>query len=189
MHQRVLRLTLVFLLAACSKTADTSAATPSTTATSGPSVPDGKNPAALVAALDSSTMAAMEQKTGTWQSADAASEWRSRASGGKIRMVDERMTVGETSSRRISHYFTDDGKLAAFIEFRIQTVMASDKSPSQQFVLMKLEFAGDSVSHREKTVDGKAQPIEAYEIDNARKHSMEMLATAQSAASTAPAKP
>lgn len=186
MYKRVVRTTLVLLLAACSKTADTSAAA---TATSGPSVPDGKNPAALVAALDSSTMAAMEQKTGTWQSADAASEWRSRASGGKIRMVDERMKVGETSSRRISHYYTDDGKLSALIEFRIQTVMASDKSPGQQFVLMKLEFAGDSVSHQEKTVDGNPQPIEPYEIDNARKHSMEMLATAQSAASTAPAKP
>jgi len=177
------RAVLVFSIVACSRTADT----PPIAA--GPKLPDGRVPTALVQALDTNTMKAMEQRTGQWQEADASSEWRAMASGGKIRVIDETMRVGETSSRRVTHYFTDDGKLAAYYEFRIQTVNAGDRPPAKQFVLFKLEFQSDTVSHSEKTVDGAAQPIEKFEVENARKHSMVLLDAAKSAPVTTPAKP
>ena len=177
------RALLVVSIAACSKTSDAPAVG------AGPKLPDGREPIALVQALDTNTMMAMEQRTGRWQEADASSDWRAMASGGKIRVVDETMRVGESSSRRVTHYFTDDGKLAAYYEFRIQTVNATDRQPTKQFVLFKLEFQGDTVSHSEKTVDGAAQPIQAFEVENARKHSMVLFDAAKSAPVTTPAKP
>lgn len=177
------RAVLVLSMVACSKTSDTPPIAV------GPKLPDGRVPTALVQALDTNTMKAMEQRTGQWQEADASSDWRAMASGGKIRVVDETMRVGETSSRRVTHYFTDDGKLAAYYEFRIQTVNAGDRPPSKQFVLFKLEFQSDTISHSEKKVDGAAQPIEGYEVENARKHSMVLFDAAKSAPVTNPAKP
>lgn len=175
----------VVIVAACSKTADA----PAPKVANGPTLPDGRTPAALVNALDSATMVRMEQRTGEWSEADASSKWRAMASGGKIRLIDETMTVGESSSRRITHYFTDDGKPAAFIEFRIQTVTSGSKSPEKQFVLFKLEFAGDSTTRTEKTVNGVGQPVQPFEIENARKHSMVLFAAAQTAPVSTPAKP
>ena len=177
------RAVLVVSIAACSKTPDAPAVG------AGPKLPNGREPTALVQALDTNTMMAMEQRTGRWQEADASSDWRAMASGGKIRVVDETMRVGETSSRRVTHYFTDDGKLAAYYEFRIQTVNATDRQPTKQFVLFKLEFQSDTVSHSEKTVDGAAQPIQTFEVENARKHSMVLFDAAKSAPVTTPAKP
>jgi hypothetical protein len=133
-------------------------------------------------------MASMEQRTGDWQEADASSRWRAMASQGKIRLIDETMKVGESSTRRVTHYFTDDGKPAAYIEFRMQTVMASDRQPSKQFVLMKLEFSGDSTTLKEKTVDGVSQPVQPFEVETARKHSMALFTAAQSAPVTSPAR-
>ncbi|MBC8087589.1 MAG: hypothetical protein H7Z40_09995 [Phycisphaerae bacterium] len=184
MRIHVLPAALLILALACSKTAD---APPDLA--KGPNLPDGKNAPALITALDSVTMAGMEQKTGVWQDADASSEWRARLSSGKVRVIDERLLVGEGSSRRITHYFTDEGKLAAAIEFRIQTVQGTDRPASQQFVLLKLEFTGDSATLTEKTVDGESVPVLPFEIENARKHSMDLLAAAGSAPATVPAKP
>lgn len=179
----VVHAALVLSLIACGKTADTPAAA------AGPKLPDGRVPTELVSALDTNTMKAMEQRTGNWQEADATSQWRGMASGGKVRMIDETMHVGETSTRRVTHYFTDDGKLAAYYEFRIQMVSAGDRPPSKQFVLFKLEFQSDTISRSEKSVDGEAQPIQPFEVENARKHSMALLAAAKSAPVTSPAKP
>lgn len=184
MRLQVLPAALLVLVMACSKTAD---APPDVA--KGPVLPDGKNPSVLITALDSVTMAGMEQKTGVWQDADASSEWRARLSAGKVRVVDERMLVGEGSSRRITHYYTHEGTLAAAIEFRIQTVLNTDRPAAKQFVLMKLEFTGDSATLSEKTVDGESVPILPFEIENARKHSMDIFAAAQSGPATAPAKP
>ena len=174
---------MVAVIVACSKTADA----PKVAA--GPVLPDGLIPSTLVQSLDSATMVRMEQRTGAWSEADASSKWRAMASGGKIRLIDETMMVGESSTRRITHYFTDGGKPAAFIEFRIQTVLSGNKSPQKQYVLFKLEFSGDSTIHTEKTVNGAPQPVEPFEIENARKHSMTLLSAAQSAAISSPAKP
>ena len=174
---------VVLVTAACNKTAD------APKIATGPLLPDGRTPSLLVEALDSATMVKMEQRTGDWSEADASSKWRAMASDGKVRLIDETMTAGENSSRRITHYFTDSGKLAAFIEFRIQTVMTGNKSPEKQFVLFKLEFQNDSTTHAEKSVNGTAQPVESFEIDNARKHSMTLLSAAQSAPVSSPAKP
>lgn len=184
MRPQILPAALLLLVFACTKPAD---APPP--AAKGASIPDGKNPSAMVAALDSAKMAAMEQKTGAWQDADASSEWRARLSDGKVRVIDERMNVGEGSTRRITHYFTDEGKLAAAIEFRIQTIAGTDRPPSKQFVLMKLEFTGDSATLSEKSVDGSSVPILPFEIENARKHSMDLFKAAQATPSSAPAKP
>ncbi|MEP6835202.1 MAG: hypothetical protein ABJB74_17580 [Gemmatimonas sp.] len=177
------RVVLVFALLACSKTSDA----PSVAA--GPKLPDGRVATELVTALDTNTMKAMEQRTGNWQEADASSAWRAMSSGGKVRMIDETMHVGETSSRRITHYFTDDGQLAAYYEFRIQSVISSDRSPTKEYVLFKLEFQNDAVSHSEKTVNGAAQPIEPFEIENARKHATVLFDAAKSVPVTSPAKP
>lgn len=184
MRFQLLPAALVMFVMACTKTADTPPDVPK-----GPAIPDGQNPAALVAAMDSATMAAMPQQTGNWQDADASSEWRARLSEGQVRVIDERMTVGEGSSRRITHYFTDDGKLASSIEFRIQTIAGTDRPPSKQFVLMKLEFAGNSATLSEKTVDGSSVPVLPFEIENARKHSMDLLRAAQVAPASTPPKP
>lgn len=177
------RAALVLLLMACGKTADAPAIA------AGSKLPDGRVPTALVQALDTNTMKAMEQRTGNWQEADASSEWRAMTSGGKVRVIDETIRVGETSRRRVTHYFTDDGKLAAYYEFRIQTVSAGDRPPAKQFVLFKLEFQRDTISHSEKTVDGATQRIETFEVENARKHSMVLFDAAKSAPVTTPAKP
>ncbi len=174
---------LICSMAACSKTSD---APP---VGGGPTLPDGRVPSALVQALDTNTMRAMEQRTGSWKDADASSEWRAMASNGKVRMIDETMHVGETGTWRVTHYFTDAGKLAAYYEFRIQQVTSGDRPPAQQFVLFKLEFQNDTVSHSEKTVDNAPQPIQPFEIENVRKHSMALFALAQSAPVTTPAKP
>lgn len=174
---------LVLSLSGCNKTAD------APKVATGPSLPDGRTPSLLIQALDSATMVRMEQRTGNWSEADAASKWRAMASGGKIRLIDETLTAGESSTRRTTHYFTEDGKPAAYIEFRIQTVMTGDKSPEKQFVLLKLEFTGDSASKVEKTVNGVAQPVQPFEIENARKHSMVLFGAAQSAPVTSPATP
>lgn len=179
----VLQTVLALSIAACSKNADTPAVG------GGPKLPDGRVPSALVQALDTNTMKAMEQRTGDWQDADASSKWRAMASGGKVRLIDETMHVGESSTRRVTHYFTDDGKLAAYYEFRIQTVTAGDRPPAKQYVLFKLELVGDSISRSEKTVDGAAQPVQPFEIENARKHSLALLDAAKSAPVTTPAKP
>ena len=111
------------------------------------------------------------------------------ASNGKVRMIDETMHVGETGTWRVTHYFTDAGKLAAYYEFRIQQVTSGDRPPAQQFVLFKLEFQNDTVSHSEKTVDNAPQPIQPFEIENVRRHAMALFALAQSAPVTTPAKP
>lgn len=185
---------LVFItLGACNKAADapgsnTPGADASKTA-SGPSLPDGRNATALVEALDSATMIRMEQRTGDWSEGDASSKWRAMASGGKIRLIDETMTAGESSTRRITHYFTDTGNLVAYYEFRIQTVMSGSKSPEKQFVLFKIEFLGDSITKIEKSVNGTAQPVQPFEIENARKHSTTLLSAAQAAPVSSPAKP
>lgn len=170
-------------LVSCSKTADTPPAAV------GPTLPDGSTPALLVQALDSATMVRMEQRTGVWREADASSDWRAMASQGKIRVIDETMRVGESSSRRNTYYFSPDGRPVAYIEFRIQTVAASDRTPTQEYVLLKLEFAGDSVSKSEKTVNGAAVPLEGYEIENARTHAMTLYNAALSAPVTSPATP
>ncbi|MEO7362484.1 MAG: hypothetical protein ABI120_19295 [Gemmatimonadaceae bacterium] len=174
---------VLIVVAACSKTAD------APKVGTGSVLPDGLTPSLLVEALDSTTMVKMEQRTGDWSEADASSKWRAMASDGKIRLIDETMTAGESSSRRITHYFTDNGKLAAFIEFRIQTVLTGNKSPEKQFVLFKLEFNNDSTIHTEKSVNGTPQPVEPFEIENARKHSMTLLSAAQAAPVSSPAKP
>lgn len=181
MQRLISRAALLLVLVACSKPADTPPAA------SGPMLPDGRVPAALVEALDSTTMAAMEQRTGDWSEADASSRWRAMASNGAIRVIDETMAAGESSTRRITHYYTDSGAVAAYIEFRIQTITAGDRPPAKQFVLMKLEFAGDSTLHSEKTVDGVAQPVEPFEVANARKHSLQLFAAAHTAAVSKPA--
>lgn len=168
---------------ACNKTAD------APKVATGPSLPDGKAPAALISALDSATMVRMEQRTGDWSEADASSKWRAMATGGRIRLIDESQKVGESSSRRITHYFTDDGKLAAYSEFRIQTVMSGNKPPEKQFVLFKLEFQNDTVSRTEKTVNGTNQPVEPFEVENVRKHSAMLFNAAQTAPVQSPAKP
>ena len=172
-----------FSLVACSKTSD---APP---VPSGLSLPDGRVPSALVQALDTNVMKSMEQRTGEWREADASSQWRAMANAGKVRVIDETMHVGETSTRRVTHYYTDDGKPVAYYEFRIQTVTAGDRPPAKQFVLLKLEFQNDTVSHSEKTVDGVAQPIQAFEVENARKHSFTLFDAAKAAPVTTPAKP
>lgn len=183
MRLHLIRAALLLNIVACGSSADTPRVS------NGPVLPDGRTPAALVQALDSSTMAAMEQRTGDWSDADASSRWRAMASDGKIRLIDETMQVGENSTRRITHYFTDAGTPAAYMEFRIQTVIASDRPPAQQYVLIKLEFVDDSTILMEKTVDGASQPVQPFEIDNARKHSLQLFAAAGSAAITTPAKP
>lgn len=178
-----LQFALVFSMTACSKAAD------SPPKAGGPTLPDGRVPTALVTALDTNTMKKMEQRAGTWQEADATSEWRAMASGGLVRMIDETKHVGESGVWRVTHYFTDDGKLAAYYEFRIQTVTAGDRPPAKQFVLFKIEFQNDTVSHSEKTVDNVPKSIEPFEIENVRNHSMALLALAKSAPVTSPAKP
>jgi hypothetical protein len=180
---------VVVLLAACGNAADTPKAGDTPKTTTGLVLPDGRSPSALVDALDSATMVRMEQRTGTWSEADASSKWRAMANDGKIRLIDETMLVGESSSRRITHYFTDDGKLAASLELRIQTVTSGNKSPEKQFVLIKLEFAGDSTTRTEKTVNGVGQPLQPFEIENARKHAMVLFDAAQTAPVSSPAKP
>lgn len=175
---------LLCAVAACSKTSDA----PPPVA-SGPTLPDGRVPAALVQALDTNTMMAMEQRSGSWQEADANSTFRAMASGGTVRVIDETMRVGESSSRRVTHYYTTDGVPAAIYEFRIQTVTAGDRPPTKQFVLFKLELVGDSVTFSQKTVDGTAQTIEPFEVENARKHSMALFDAAKTAPVISPAKP
>ncbi|GEM_PF-1972187 len=184
MRVQHLSVALLIWCTACTKTSDVPPET-----RKGPAIPDGNNASALVAALDSTTMASMEQRTGTWQDADASSEWTARLSGGKVRVITERMMVGESSSRNITHFFTDDGTLAAAFELRYQTVAGTDRPPAKQLVLMKLEFTGDSATRSEKTVDGESVPILPFEIANARKHSMDLLAVSQSTSSVAPGKP
>lgn len=186
MRVLTLALTVAFapaVLVNCSKAADTHPAA------AGPTLPDGSTPALLVQALDSATMVRMEQRTGVWREADASSEWRAMATQGNIRVIDETMRVGESSARRTTYYFSPDGKPVAYIEFRIQTVAASDRTPTQEYVLLKLEFSGDSISKREKTVNGAAMPLEGYEIENARTHAMTLYNAALSAPVTSPATP
>ncbi|MGV3710059.1 MAG: hypothetical protein ACO1Q7_14580 [Gemmatimonas sp.] len=178
------RALLTLVVAACSKGGDAPPA-----GTGGPTLPTGKDPKLLVTALDSATMSRMEERTGDWQDADASSTFRALASQGKVRAIDETMRVGESSSRRVTHYYTDDGKVAAYYEFRIQTVNAPDRSPTKEFVLFKFELTADTVSYREKNVNGAEVAIEQYEFDNARKHSLDLLAKANSAPVTTPAKP
>lgn len=185
MRFRILPIVVACVVAACSKAADTS----SSAVANKSAIPDGSDPVALVAALDSATMATMEQRTGNWQDADASSDFRARLSEGKVRVIDERMIAGENSSRRITHYFTDQEKLASSIEFRIQTVTGTDRPAAKQFVLIKLDFRGDSAIRAEKTVDGDTVPMLTFEIDNARKHSLDLLAIAKTGATTTPAKP
>jgi hypothetical protein len=178
------RALLALAFAACSKGGDTASAT-----AGGPALPTGTDPRALVTALDSATMSQMEQRQGDWQDADASSTFRALASGGKVRAIDETMRVGESSSRRVTHYYTDNGNVAAYYEFRIQTVNATDRSPTKEFVLFKFELTADTVSYKEKKVNNVEAPIEQFEIDNAKKHSLDLLAKANSAPVTTPAKP
>lgn len=183
LHRNALAAALIVTMIACNKTAD------APKAASGPALPDGKTPALLISALDSATMVRMEQRTGDWSKADASSTWRAMASGGKIRLIDESQKVGDMSSRRITYYFTDDGKLAAYAEFRIQTVLSGNKPPEKQYVLFKLEFQSDTVSRTEKNVNGASQPVEPFEIENVRKHAAVLFSAAQTAPVSSPAKP
>jgi hypothetical protein len=177
--------------AACSRTGDTPADTSSAGAgqsiPASPTLPDGKSPAELVAALDSTTLSKLEQRHGEWKDANASSTWKAWVSHGSIRVIDERVTAGE-STRRVMHYFTSDGHLASHIETRNQIVISGGQS-SRQFVLMSLDFAGDSVARSSRSVNGETQPVTPSEIASTRKHADVLLAAALVAPAVLPARP
>lgn len=179
---------VLFGAPACSKAGDTVAAKPATVLT-GKALPDGKAPTALVDALDSVTLAGLEQRTGEWKDADASSTWKAFVNDGSVRLIDERMLVGENSHRRVMHFYTSDGQISSHIETRDQTVMAGDRPPGREFVLMTLQFVGDSVIKAAKSVNGEPKSIEPFEIANARKHADVLLSSALVAPVTPPAKP
>ena len=171
------------LMVACGKTAD---APP---VGGGPALPDGRVPSALIQALDTNTMKSMEQRLGKWQDADASSEWRAMASGGKVRLIDETMRVG--GKQHTSRHALFHRRRKTFVVRGVPHSECDDRRPTNRetVVLFKLEFQHDTLSHSEKTVDGAAQPIQPFEIENARKHSMALFDAAKSAPVTSPAKP
>jgi hypothetical protein len=172
-------LAALLLCSGCSTSGDAAAnGSHSTAAANGPALPDGKLPDALVTALDSATLTRMELRTGEWKEGDASSTWNAYSSDGSVRLIDERVTAGENSTRRVEHYFTSDGHLASHIETRNQLVLAGDRPPAREFVLMSINFAGDSATKSHKSVNGEATPIEPFEIDNAKKHADVLLAAA-----------
>ena len=173
--------------AACNKASDESAKT--ALAHSGIALPDGKTPALLVAAMDSGAKAKMEVRNGEVKGADAVSTFIAYVNDGSVRLVDERMTMSDSSTRRVLHYYTSDGHLAANIETRNQIAMSGNSPPVREFVLMSMEFVGDSMTKSTKTVNGEAKPVEKFEADNAKKHAAELAAAALGAPVATPAKP
>ena len=150
------------------------------------SVPDGENPAVLVAALDSAALATMELRRGEWKEADASSTWRAWVSNGKIRAIEEFMSVGDYSARRLMHYYTDHERVAAHTETRDQLMLSGDRPPVRETVTLKLEFSGESATKSLKTVNGVATSVEPFEAETARKHGEVLLALAKNAAVVAP---
>lgn len=176
---------LLLALTACGKGGDTAngaAAAGNATSASGkptgPALPDGSVPAALVTALDSTTLSRMEQRTGTWSEGDATSTWTAYVTDESVRLIDERATVGESSTRRVMHYYNSGGRLVSHIETRKQTVLAGDRPPALQIVLLSFDLSGDSVTRSLKSVNGETKPIEKFEIDNAKQHADVLLSRA-----------
>lgn len=153
------------------------------------SIPDGRTPSALVAALDSATLASMEMRRGDWKDADASSTWRAWVDHGKVRAIEEFMSVGDYSARRLMHYYTNDEKLAAQKETRDQLVLMGDRPPARELVVMTMEFSGGSATQSAKTVNGVSKSVEPFEIETARKHGELLLMAARNAAASNTLKP
>jgi hypothetical protein len=141
-------------------------------------LPDVRDPHALVAALDTMALGG----------ADASSTWKAWLQGGAVVRIDERMTMSDSSTSTLVHYFTSAGKLVATTQSRAQIVQNTDRSPSTSSVLLTLEFTGDSATRVEKTVDGAPREVQRFEIDGARNHAMALLDVARTAPS-APKRP
>ncbi len=92
------------------------------------------------------------------------------------------MSVGDYSARRLMHYYTDDEVLAAHKESRDQLVLAGDRPPTRELVVLDLEFSGGSATKSMKTVNGVSKTVEPFEVETARKHGEELLKAARNAA-------
>lgn len=150
------------------------------------SIPDGKTPSVLVSALDSATLATMEIRKGDWKEADATSQWRAWVSNGKVRVIEEFMSVGDYSARKLMHYYTDDEQLAAHVETRDQLILAGDRPPVRELMTLTLEFQGNSATKSSKVVNNVEKSVEPFEVETAKKHGEALLAAAKSAAAVTP---
>lgn len=114
--------------------------------------------------------------SGDWQNGDEHITWVTKTRD-SLTEVREQITFGTDGTARRTITLGASGALLHFVEARAQTAQASDHSPTRLQVEMTLAFRGDSVVQQSKRVDGVVTPLRPYDIDNARRHVTNLLAT------------
>ncbi len=89
---------------------------------------------------------------------------------GRIARIDEISVSG--SEVKFTRAFTFDARerLAHLTEDKSQTVSNTNASPSAQHVLVVLDLDSTVTVNSSKRVDGVEKPLQAWDIDNARRH-------------------
>lgn len=114
--------------------------------------------------------------SGDWQNGDEHITWVTELRD-SVTEVREQVTYGTDGVARRTITLGTNGTLLRFVESRSQTAQASDRSPTRMQVEMTLAFQGDSLVQQSKTVDGVDTPLRPYEVENARRHVSDLLAT------------
>lgn len=110
-------------------------------------------------------------RQGVWSdSVTAQSEFVATYVNGSLRTIDEQMrfTDGMRSTRRYVYDVTSQPVLIS--EQRTLMVPSGNSSPTELRASAQLYLTGDRVDSTHKTVDGKQQTLQSYDIENLRQH-------------------
>ncbi|MEI6739487.1 MAG: hypothetical protein WCK74_04165 [Gemmatimonadaceae bacterium] len=123
-------------------------------------------------------------RDGHWQGTDARSTWHAILSGPHVVQLDE-VALSTDSSRAMRQIQLDTtGRLTAVREERLLVVRGQAVVPDTVRTVIALAWQGDSLTQRDKQVNGTPRPLQPYELDNLRRHVDELLVLVRTGTTT-----
>ncbi len=134
-------------------------------------------------AAGASTSGDVAAKSGVWSEGDEKSTWTATRDDANTWRIDEAAQFGEDGRAARRFLFDSMGTLRTASDEKQQTAQRGNASPGLMRSVLQVDFTGDSATHVSKQVDGTERQVQAFEIENARRHAHQLWTLARQSAS------